>query len=208
MKYLLPFAALAVASVAQARDPRPIEQPLLLLNKSVQDALKLTDGQKTEMKQIEEHHAVEVKKVEQIVNAHEKRDAAVEAFEKTSKELGKFVEGLSKDQATRYKQIRVQMKGIYAFAEEGVAMSLKLTDKQKGGILTLTNEMEKVRRQMSAEAGRNQEKLAEARMKVAELNSQAMDMITGDFSDEQKNTWMEITGDKFEWKANPPAAKK
>jgi Spy/CpxP family protein refolding chaperone len=183
-----------------------LEGPMLLLNKSVEDELKLTDAQKDEVKKIQDKRTEDMRKAFQDSGMDkEKMQEAMKAVtESTTKAVNKVVEGLKPEQQKRFKQIQVQVKGLRAFADEDVAKALKLTDKQKEEAKTAADELAKDSRDLLTDAGRDRDKRAEAQKKITELTAKATDKILGGLNDEQKKTYKELTGEKFEYKPDAP----
>jgi len=200
----------ASVSLAQGRGGRgmfaPPQGPMLLLNKSVQDELKLTDDQKTDLKKIQE------KMTEAMADARSKNKDDQEALQKARKEItddttkaaSKIADTLKDDQKKRFKQIEIQVKGIQAFQDEEVAKTLKLTDKQKDDAKTVVEDLTKDTGEIFKDAGGDRTKMAEARKKIAEATTKATDTIVSKLTDDQKKTWKEITGDKFDYKPEFP----
>jgi Spy/CpxP family protein refolding chaperone len=195
------------ASISLAQGGRPggqMEGPVLLLNKSVQDELKLTDDQKADLKKVADKMKESMQKAftdNPGKDGKEKRDAAIkEITEDTTKTVTKTIDGLKDAQKTRFKQIQVQVKGLRAFSDEAVAKTLKLTDKQKDEIKTSADDLQKDVRELMMAAGRDPEKRAEAQKKAAELTTKATEKVVSSLSDEQKKTWKELSGDKFDYK--------
>jgi Spy/CpxP family protein refolding chaperone len=210
-KAALSVAVVAFAASISLAQGRPgggggqMDGPVLLLNKSVQDELKLTDDQKADLKKVGDKMKESMQKAftdNPGKDGKEKRDAAIkEITEDTTKTVTKTIDGLKDAQKTRFKQIQVQVKGLRAFSDEAVAKTLNLTDKQKDEIKTATEDLAKDVREIMMAAGRDPEKRAEAQKKAAELTTKATDKVVSSLSDEQKKTWKELTGDKFDYKA-------
>jgi hypothetical protein len=175
-------------------------------NKSVQDELKLTDDQKKEIKTVTDD--VQAK----MMKARQDNKGDMEAIQKATKEitddanktLTKTLDGLKDDQKKRFKQISVQVKGLKAFSDPDVVTALKLTDKQKDDFKAQADDFDKDRRALMTDAGRDMAKMAEARTKATELQAKVTDKIVGSLTDDQKKTFKEMTGDKFDFKPDAP----
>jgi Spy/CpxP family protein refolding chaperone len=215
-KAALSVAVLAVAaSVCFAQGgrgrggPQTPEGPLLLGNKSVQDELKLTDDQKKDIKTVTD--AVREKMMKAFQDAGQDQEARTKAMKEinddANKTLQKTLDGLKEDQKKRFKQISVQVKGIDAFVAEDVSKALKLTDKQVEDFKTQATDFKKDAATLRMDAGRDADKRAEATKKIAELQAKVTDKILGTLSDDQKKSWKEMTGDKFDFKPDMPAGR-
>ena len=88
--------------------------PALLLNKSVQEELKLTDDQKADLHKVSEKQTEAAKKAfEDNKGDREKAMEAIKTIrEDTNKSLAKTVASLKPDQAKRFKQIEIQVEGV------------------------------------------------------------------------------------------------
>ncbi len=216
-------AALGVAVVALAasvslaqQPPRPggggfggmgMDGPMLLLNKSVQDELKLTDDQKADLKKIGDKRDEAARKAMQDAGGDFSKIQEVmkPIMEDATKALAKPVESLKPDQAKRFKQIQVQVKGIRAFSDEDTLKSLKLTDKQKEEIAAELKDLKKDSEELFKDLPRgDREKRQEAFKKAAEMTKATTDKITGTLTDDQKKAWKDMAGEKFEIKTEIP----
>jgi len=182
------------------------EGPLLLGNKSVQDELKLTDDQKKEIKTVTD--AQREKMTKAFADNKGDMDAITKAMKEinddANKTLTKTLDGLKDDQKKRFKQISVQVKGLKAFSDPDVVTALKLTDKQKDDFKAQADDFDKDRRALMTDAGRDATKRAEATTKANELQAKVTDKIVGSLTDDQKKTFKEMTGDKFDFKPDAP----
>lgn len=180
--------------------------PALLLNKSVQDELKLSDEVKGKLTKINEKRGEEMRKVFQ--DSQGDREKMQEGMKKVTDETNKAIadvqKGLTADQTKRFKQIEVQMAGIRAFDMPDVLKALSLTDKQKTDAKAAIEEVQKDTRELMQGIGfGDREKMQEARKKVEAMTKAAFDKLTGTLSADQKKTWAELTGAKFEYKPDP-----
>jgi len=182
------------------------EGPLLLGNKSVQDELKLTDDQKKEIKTVTD--AQREKMTKAFADNKGDQEAITKAMKEitddSNKALTKTVDSLKDNQKKRFKEIQIQVKGLKAFADEEVVKALKLTDKQKDDFKAQADDFDKDRRALMTDAGRDAAKRAEAVTKANELQAKVTDKILGSLKDDQKKTWKEMTGDKFDFKPDAP----
>src|SRR5262249_35550184 len=142
-----------------------------LLNKSVQEELKLTDDQKAALKKVQD------KQAEAFRKAREDKDfsAIRPAMEETAKSLTKFAkEDLKPEQAKRFRQIELQVDGLNALVnDKDIQNDLKLTDKQKEDIKATAGDLQRDRVEILKDAGKDKDRQKEAREKIQELNKKA-----------------------------------
>jgi hypothetical protein len=174
---------------------RPVTVFVLLSNKGVQEELKLTDKQKEAAGEVSKNYMAAVTKA-----GFRDKDAREKAGEEATKAAAKIVDELKAEQKKRLNQIEVQVLGIRAFTKEEVASALKLSDKQKDEIKEVAEETGKDVRELMKDVGRDKDKRTEAMTKVAKLRKEAINKITKSFSDEQKKTYKDLTGEPFEYK--------
>jgi Spy/CpxP family protein refolding chaperone len=162
----------------------------LLSQKSVQDELKLTEDQ-----------------VKKVAEANEKRRAAfqeirnlqgeerTQKLQELAKEGAKTIAGiLNEEQAKRFKQISLQVRGVLAVADPAMAGELKITDDQKAKLTHLLDQAGKDLQKIREEAGDNRD---EARKKSAEYRKDLNEKVMQALTDEQKTKWKEMTGKPF-----------
>jgi hypothetical protein len=184
------------------------EPSALLLNKSVQDELKLTDEQKADLHKVGEKRTAAFQKARDSGDREKGRALMQAASEEINKEVDKWKEtALKPDQNKRLRQIQLQVMGVHAFADADVQKELKLTDKQKGEakeIVDATDKDTREIRQGMRDARDNPEKRQEIIKKVEAVRKEGMDKMASQLTDDQKKTWKELTGEKFEIKFEPP----
>jgi membrane protein involved in colicin uptake len=171
---------------------------MLLLNKSVQEELKLTDKQKGEAAKVQKAQRERFQKVREAFQEGDQdkaRELGEKARKETEKDLKKVKEGLNTDQAKRFKQIQIQVAGLEALKRKDVQEELKLTDKQKEEIKEAEEDVRKDAAEIFKEAGRGG--FGKAMEKVNKVRKDALNKVTKTFTDEQKKTWKEMTGKPF-----------
>jgi hypothetical protein len=178
---------------------------MLLLNKSVQDELKLTDDQKADLTKVQEKQRAAMAKARESRDDRDKaREIVTAANEEAGKEIDKWKEGgLKPDQSKRLKQIELQVGGIRAFTEADVQKELKLNEKQTGEIKDISEGLTKDVRDLFGSAGTGGDR-AKMREKMEGLRKEAMEKVNGILTDEQKAKWKEMVGEKFEIKMDGP----
>src|SRR5262245_55925907 len=127
-------AVIAVPALAQppgGRGMMGMMGGVALTNASVQTELKLTDEQKTKIKEFSEKNLREMG--EAMRGAAGDREKMQEIFTKMRESSEKFnKETLTADQAKRLKEITLQVGGVLgAVRNEEVSKALKFTDEQK-----------------------------------------------------------------------------
>jgi hypothetical protein len=196
---------LAVPVFAQF-GPRGGGPELLLLNKSVQDELKLSADQKTGLKKIQDKVTEEGKKAREEFMAGEfekGREILEKANKVAAKELGKFKETLSATQSKRIKQIELQFEtrtnSIKVFAREDVAKALKLTPKQKERLAEAVKDLDSDIKEIMSDVRKGDFKSFFAANKKADsLRQKALAAFEKGLTADQKTAWKEMTGEPFE----------
>jgi len=188
----------------------------LIVNKAVQEDLKMTDAQVTKtMEWAKEFRtkAMEIRKDKGVEfgggkggftpptpEQLEKIVAANAEIRKVSyKELGDV---LKKVQIERLKQIDRQSMGIAAFTnDEVVVKALNLADTQKTSLKEISDEFGKARGEILSGAfsgGFDVEKFQEAQKKIQKIQNEHMDKAVALLTDEQKTTWRKLKGEAFD----------
>ena len=166
----------------------------LIQNKSVQEELKITEEQKTKIKEFVEKNPAP----KRDPNADREERAA--AMKKLAEATDKFAkETLTEEQQKRVKQIGLQTGGILGAANnEETAKALKITDEQKTTFKEIGDQLGKDRRELFQGGGGfgNPETMKKAQA----LQKEASDKAVAALTDEQKKTWTEMTGKPFEIK--------
>jgi Spy/CpxP family protein refolding chaperone len=180
----------------------------LLMNKSVQDELKLDDKQKKQLEEISKSAREEGRKAFEAMKDGDK-EKAMEIFKKVGEEqtksLKKFKDGLTSTQTKRFGQIEVQVakqrNEVNIFKREDIQKALKLTDKQKESVKETLSDLEKdVKEVMEDAKGGGKEKRGELFKKLQTMRKDAFEKVTKAFSEDQNKAWNELSGEKFEYK--------
>jgi hypothetical protein len=215
MRTLVSLAALTLLAAPALAQPRPGggfgQGPLsLLTNKSVQEELKITDDQKKKVddasKKINDMRQEKMKDAGiTFQNIREKRDEMDKITKALNAEADKQLASLLDEKQTkRFKQIRLQQRGLRAFTSEDVETALKLSDDQKKKIKdtidTLNKEMEEARKDI----GMDFAKLRELFTKQREKEKEALGKVASTLTSDQKKTWKDMTGEPFEVKFERP----
>ena len=145
------------------------EAAALLRNDKVQEELNLTDDQKADLKKV--------------------ADAAGEKYKDDLEKATLALWLFKPEQAKRLKQIEVQSAGLAAFSKDDVQSALKLTDAQKASVKTAADDMQKDVQDLFKDAQGDREKMADARKKIKDLSTDAMDQIVKGLSADQAKTW-------------------
>jgi hypothetical protein len=211
-------ALLASPALAQQRQRQRQRQPgggfgggfgqNLLLNKSVQEELKLTKEQQDKL--TEAGKGVQEKMREAMQGLRdlqpEERMQKMAALRKeTGETLAKAAELTSK-QSARLKEIELQQgvrtRGLTVFNEADVQKKLNLTDEQKSALKTIVTEtQEKIQEETKDLDRMDFQKRNEIRTK---LNKEAMSKFASKLTADQKKTWAEMMGEPFEVKFERP----
>jgi hypothetical protein len=174
----------------------PMDAAQLLLNKSVQDELKLTDDQKAALAKVRDKQMEAMQKARDA--DREKRGEIFRAArEETKKEVDKWKEaGLKPEQARRLRQIELQNMHFRAFADADVQKELKMTDKQKDEVKEITEGVNKDVTELRNSAQNPRELFP----KIQALQKEATEKVAGLLTEDQKKTWKELVGEPFEVK--------
>jgi Spy/CpxP family protein refolding chaperone len=187
---VLPALGLAVAAAAQSglpagSDALPgLDRAHLLQNKSVQDELKITPEQLTQLRRI-------LRDSEQERPTREALSKAVSAV-------------LRPEQLERLGQIEHQLRGVWGLLRTDIQKQLGLTDKQKKEIHAILEDLEKGVREVARQAAMDAKRRAEAPKTIHALNRDCTEKALEHLSEEQRKTWKEMAGEPFELKVELP----
>jgi Spy/CpxP family protein refolding chaperone len=177
--------------------------PGLLLNKSVQDELKLTDDQKSSLTKIQTKQREEMKKAFESGDKEKMREAFQTIQQESNKEIAKVANTLSADQKKRFKQIRVQVGGLAAFSDPEIAKDLNLTDKQKEEIKGIDEDTRRDIGEIFKDAQGDRERMQAAQQKIQKVRADATAKALKSLSEEQQTKYKELTGPKFDFRPDP-----
>ncbi len=174
---------------------------MLLSNKGVQEELKVTDEQKekvtSSLKDVRTKFGEDMRAAFKDMNREKIAQIQKDMAAETNKVVGKV---LKPDQVKRLHQIElqvgIQQGNLGVLTSERVQKELKLTDKQKASIKE-TSEMLAKDRPMFGGGTRPTPEQREAFQKKAK---EAGEKIIGTLSADQKKTWKDLTGEKFNYK--------
>jgi hypothetical protein len=176
----------------------------LLMMPAVQKELKITEEQ---VKKWEEFNKGNEEKRQELGAAFKEgnTEKAAEIRKELTAATEKFLkETLSADQNKRLKQLQRQQMGPNAFADEENAKELKLTDEQKDGIKKIVEDLgSETKAAFTGADFQDQEAMAAIRKKITGLRTEATDKITKMLTADQKKTWKDMTGDKFDFPPFP-----
>lgn len=217
------FSAGVAAVIAQQRQFGGgggfITPATLVVNKAVQDDIKMTEEQTEKVKTwSKEYTAKQFEGIKERfagfkdLSDEERTKKMAEMTAESNKEIYKQLgDVLKPEQITRIKQIDVQAAGLRAFTRAEVVTALKLTDDQKSTIKGISDEFGKDRREIETEAGigggkgkgkggggGDATKTDAANKKIAKIQKEAMEKISEKLTAEQVKTWKELTGDPFD----------
>ena len=175
---------------------------LLLLNKSVQQELKLDQGQIDQitaaLKKVRDEHKDDIAKIRDRNVPRDQRMALATEVAHASR---KAVKGILKpEQAKRFSQIRLQTAGVYAFVSPKAQKALKLTDAQKAEFKAIVAGTRKAQHAIfQSAAGKGREAFGKAKALRQEKMAAAMNVLT----DEQKKAWTALTGGRSTSRSTP-----
>jgi Spy/CpxP family protein refolding chaperone len=183
-----------------------IDTPLLLSNKGVQKEIKMTPEQSDKVqkivREVYDKYQADTRKAradrDQKQFAKLVLDSTTETRERVNKALPDI---LDRDQIKRVKQIQIQVNGLLSLNKPEIQKELNLTDAQKEQIKKigdgLTMDLAEVFKDVSSAPLR---KLPEATRKARTLRDEATRKAVDTLNDDQKKTWKEMTGEKFDFK--------
>jgi hypothetical protein len=176
----------------------PMDAAQLLLNKSVQEELKLNDDQKAALAKVQEKQREAMQKAFADGDRQKAFETMRTVREETKKEVDKWKEagGLKPEQAKRLRQIELQNMHFRAFADADVQKELKMTDKQKEEVKEVTEGVNKDVTELRNSA----QNPRELRPKIQALEKEATEKVAGLLTEDQKKTWKEMVGEPFEVK--------
>jgi hypothetical protein len=170
-----------------------------LMAPNVQKDLQLTEAQvkrvEETLRDIRESHQADYSALRDA--SPDVRAAKMATLNQTVSDKVKKALAFSADQSKRFDQISLQAHGVHAFASPNVAEKLKLTDEQKSTI----HEIVEATRSAGAGAfnkGASEQERTEARNKRAATQKEYMTKIQALLTDDQKNEWKELTGERIE----------
>jgi Spy/CpxP family protein refolding chaperone len=166
----------------------------------VQEELKITDEQKTKLREVSEEQRT--KRQEMMNKMREEggfdREKMQEMAREQAEALDKKVKSILKDdQYKRLEQIKWQQAGVLAFNDKKVQEVLKLTSDQKDKFKGMAEEMQQDMQEIFREAQGN---FREAGDKVAALRKEAAEKAMKSLDDKQQTQWKEMLGKPFELK--------
>jgi hypothetical protein len=182
------------------RGQQPMTAARLLTIDKVQEELKLTDDQKAAITKVTDKYK------DDIATARADRSDAgrakmTELRKAQSDDLTKALPDILKpDQIKRENQLLVQAAREQAFTKDDVATALKLTDDQKKTIKDSADTLQKDIMELMQSAGQGADRAATF-TKARTLRQEGLDKIVNGLTDEQKKTWKDLTGEKFEFPA-------
>lgn len=200
----LALAALLVSPALAQRQRPGGGGGLLLANKSVQDELKLTKDQKEKVNEVSKKAQEKIAAALKDVPRDQRREKMAAVMKEVNEENKKALAGVLKDdQQKRYKQIQTQVRGIRAFGDPEIQKALNLTDEQKTSIKEISEGIQKkIAEETKDLEGR--ERFTKGREIRQKLTKEAMGQVASKLTPEQKKTWKDLTGEKFEIKFERP----
>lgn len=170
----------------------------LLMNKGVQEELKITEEQRDKIGEMMK--GMFDKRKEEFLKFKElPKDEIGAKMKKMMKEINESAmkelkDVLKPEQIKRFKQIERQQNVVITLTnDEEAAKELKVTDEQKEKMKELVDELEKERGGLFKEKGDFKERADKMAALLKETNEKAIKLLT----DEQVAKWKEMTGTPF-----------
>lgn len=191
------------------------DRTTLIVNKSVQEEIKLTDEQKTGL--AEKSKEVREKSTELFKEMFkggfkklekEEQEKLQAKMKEIAEPFNKYIDTtLKDDQKKRLKEIVYQQMGTGAFANEEVVKELKITDEQKEKVAAISTESQKEIRSLTTELFKGGDR-EEITKKISNLRREATEKALKVLDADQKKQWETMTGKPFEVKNEAPMFKK
>ncbi len=186
----------------------------LLSNRSIHDELKVTPEQAAKLDALAREFQAESRDrarklaglpIEERRKAiEERRKTAQETFRRTwEDQLTKLSATLSPAQVKRFEQISVQNAGLLAFQMSPFRDRLKLTGEQAAKIQEIQDDLARLGGPQAAIQKRFQDDPAGAQRRLEEDSKAAVAKAVALLTDEQKQTWADLTGPPFRLKREP-----
>jgi len=185
-----------------------IGKPILLANKGVKKEIKLTDKQDKQVRKIEQE--MFEKYQPQFRNALRDREKQAKLIKESTRETRERLDKalpdiLRPEQLKRLNQIQIQVNGIGAFERSDVQEKLNLSIKQKVAILKIGGGLQKDIAEVFKDASAMPLRKMEAALhKIKELHQSATQKALEQLTNAQKQSWKELTGEKFDFKLELP----
>jgi hypothetical protein len=168
----------------------------LLLNKSVQQELKMDKGQVDKvivaLHKVRDGHKADFARLRDRNLPPEQRAALAGKVAHASRQGVKGI--LRPEQAQRFRQIRLQLDGVHAFLSPRTQKALKVTDAQKAEFQAIAASFRAGQQAIFGSAAGHRQ---EAFKKVTALRAEKMDAALKVLTDGQKKAWKEMTGAPF-----------
>ncbi len=215
--------AVLVAGSVQAQRPQQggggrqaggLQIGAVLTNQDLQEELKVTDDQKSKLKDVTAKQTELMKKMADLRGGGQPDREKVQELTKEMTTLAEEVKKttdtvLTADQKKRFKQIEIQAMGARAFANADVVKALTITDDEKKVLKDIADAYTKERSDLAKELGvtlggggggarPDPEKMAEFTKKSKPLADAAMEKSVKALTAEQQKQWTEMIGTKVD----------
>jgi len=172
----------------------------ILLRDSNAEELKLTDEQKTKIREISDKLREDTRVRDllgkMLTASEEDRTAAtaemakIQAEQRTQSDAD-LKKVLSAEQFTRYRQLALQQRGVNSLGDSDVASELKLSDEQVAKLKALSEESGKKMREMFTGGGFGG---ADIRTKMTEFRKELEEKRLEVLTDAQREQWTKLKG--------------
>lgn len=176
----------------------------LLSNKGVQKELKLSDEQidKAEKAATESMGKMRERFQDlQGLDADARREKQQSLMREMAAESKKVTDEILKpEQAKRFAEISLQVRGAQALSDPEVQSKLKLTDEQKNKLKDMASETQS--RMQELRSGLQDDREGTMR-KIQAYQKENATKTMALLTDDQKKTWKDMTGEPFEYTPEP-----
>jgi hypothetical protein len=185
-----------------------VGEPILLANDGVKKEIKLTGEQDRQVQQIvkdaREKYLPDIRKAQG--DRQKSVKLVLESTRETRERVHKALPDILKpDQLKRLNQIQIQVNGIASFKRQDVQEQLKLSDEQKEDIRKIGDGLKQALAELMKDTSTMPlRKLPRTIPKIKQLKNEATDKAIEKLTSEQKKTWQEMTGEKFDFQFQLP----
>jgi hypothetical protein len=181
-----------------------VDAPVLLGNPGVKKEIKLTERQfndiRTIVREVYEKYQPELRKAGR--DQEKVMKIGLESTRETRERLEKALPDILKpEQVKRLQQIQIQVNGIASFKRPEVQKELKLSDRQKEEIASISDGLKRDLGDLAKGSDIKQaSKMVEIMRKAKDLKEAATRRAVEKLTDEQQQIWRDLNGPKFDFK--------
>lgn len=173
------------------------------LNPNVSQRLQLTDRQLAQLREanarFQAHYQNEPGRLANLTPADRQRVLRELEYNYNADNLQAALTVFNRGQASRYRQLELQNRGLGAFTDPTVRRQLNLSSSQAYQLRTLDERTQRVRQDIDRAAQGNR---VEANRRYEALQRDTEHRVNSILNANQRKTWQEMTGERFVAPAN------